>query len=248
MERTKFFWLSRRYHVIDNPISEAKLDQVIEALRLAPGDSVVDIASGKAEMICRIAAKYGARCTGVEWSAYHCEEATTKVRERGLDDLVSIKQMPGEDFRAEDASFMASMCIGADWIFGGAAKALEALTRWTRPGGDVVLGAPFWIAKPPATYLAAAGLSEETFTSHRANVALGENLGLKLIYAAASSTDDWDRYVGLTWRAAYDYVDEYASDPDNTEIIERTEQDKTAYFSGGRDCLGWAIYVFRKPR
>jgi hypothetical protein len=64
MDRLKFFELTRRYHVIDNPISEAKLDHVVDVLNLTANAKVLDMASGKGELVCRIAAKYGAHCTG----------------------------------------------------------------------------------------------------------------------------------------------------------------------------------------
>lgn len=75
MDRSKFFWLISRYKTIDNPTSLDKVDRVIDVLQLGTDSRVLDIASGKAEMLCRIASKYGSRCVGVERSLYFCEEA-----------------------------------------------------------------------------------------------------------------------------------------------------------------------------
>ena len=76
----KFFWARSRHHVIDNPLSVAKVDRLIEALELAPGARVLDIATGKGETLCRVAARYGAQCTGVERSPYFCDEARRRRR------------------------------------------------------------------------------------------------------------------------------------------------------------------------
>jgi hypothetical protein len=139
------------------------------------------------------------------------------------------------------------MCIGAEWVFGGWLDTLTQLGRWAKPGATVVGGTPFWIVPPPAGYLAASGLSHDSFSTHYGNVVAGEGLGLKLLCSVVSNQDDWDNYLGLSWRAAYDFGRDHPDDPDCSEIAERTAEDKSAYLQYGRDCLGWAMYVFRKP-
>jgi SAM-dependent methyltransferase len=246
IDRTKFFSVIGRYKTIDNPTSLAKVDQVIEALQLSPESRVLDIACGKAEMLCRIAARYGAACVGVEYSAYFCSEASQTIASRGLSDLVTIEEKNGADFTAAEATFDETMCIGGEWIFGGWANTLSRLQRWAKPGATVVGGTPFWTAPPSAAYLEAMGLSDDSFSTHAGNVAVGESLGLKLLFAVASSQDDWDNYWGLSWRAAYDFIRDQPNDPDCAAIEDRIMNEKNAYFQYGRDCLGWAMYVFRK--
>jgi hypothetical protein len=138
------------------------------------------------------------------------------------------------------------MCIGAEWIFAGWKGTLAQLANWTRDGGTVVAGTPFWAAAPSQNYLSLSGISEDDFTSHAGNVSIGEGLGLTLVYSVTSNRDDWDHYRGQTWLAAYDYIREHPDDPDNAEIAARTEKDKQEYFGGGREYLNWGIYVFRK--
>jgi SAM-dependent methyltransferase len=246
MDRARFFSVIGRYKTIDNPISLAKVDYVIEALQLSPGSRVLDVACGKAEMLCRIAARYGAVCVGVERSPYFCAEARENVLSRGLAHLVTLEEMGGEDFTAPEATFDAAMCIGAEWVFGGWTNTLAQLQQWAKPGATVVAGTPYWAAPAPAPYLEAFGFSSDTFSTHAGNVAVGESLGLKLLFAVASNHDDWDNYMNLSWRAAYDFIRDQPADPDCAEIEERTVSDKNSYLRYGRDCLGWAIYVFRK--
>ena len=246
MDRTKFFSVLGRYKTIDNPTSLAKVDQVIDALQLGREARVLDIACGKAEMLCRIAEKYRAACVGVEYSTYFCSEAVEKVASRGLADLVTIEEKGGADFNAPEASFDVTMCIGAEWVFGGWTSTLSRLQQWAKPGATVVGGTPYWSAPPPAPYLEAMGFSCGSFSTHAGNVAAGESLGLDLLFAVASNQDDWDNYMGLSWRAAYDFIRDKPNDPDCAEIQERTVNHKDSYLRYGRDCLGWAIYVFRK--
>jgi SAM-dependent methyltransferase len=247
MERRKYITLSRRYHVVDNPTSLAKVDQVIAALGARPGGEVLDIACGKGEMLCRIAEKYGARCTGVDHNEMFCAEAVAKAAERGLSHLLTIHQIGGAEFTASEGCFEASMCVGATWVFGGLHGTLVQLERWTRPGGTVVVGEPFWLAEPPEAFLEALGVQRDDFLTHEGNVRAGEALGLRLAYAAVSSQDEWDHYEALAWLAAEDYVREHPDDSDVENILAFNARYRDAHISYGRDCMGWAMYVFRKP-
>jgi SAM-dependent methyltransferase len=246
MDRLKFFELTRRYHVIDNPISETKLDRVVDVLNLTANAKVLDIASGKGELLCRIAAKYKAHCTGVERHPEFCANAEAGVRERGVSEHVEIRNELGQDFQADNGTYDLAMCLGAEWIFGGLKGTLAQLASWTRHGGTVVAGTPFWATKPSQNYLALSAMSEDDFSPHAGNISIGEGIGLTLLYSITSNHDDWDHYCGLSWLAAYDYIREHPDDADNAEIAALTKKDKQQYFGGGRECLGWGIYVFRK--
>ncbi len=138
------------------------------------------------------------------------------------------------------------MCVGATWVFGGLKGTLSNLARWTTPDGTVVVGEVFWATRPAEEYLQSQGMSFEDYSTHGGNVSIGESLGLNLVYTVVSNRDEWDRYVGLSWLAAYDFIREHPEDPDVLEIAELTAKDKSSYFQHGRECLGWAIYVFRK--
>jgi ubiquinone/menaquinone biosynthesis C-methylase UbiE len=223
------------------------VDRLVEALQLPAGSSVLDIATGMGETLCRVAERYSARCTGIDYSPYFCEQATHRAQERGLSDLVSFVQMDGASFSAPEATYDAAMCIGAEWVMGGFEATLRSLMRWTKPGGVIVASTPFWLAEPPEAYLQASGIDRSTYGGQAGNVRTARDLGLRLVYHVVSSRDDWDEYQSASWLAAYDYVRDYPDDPDAAEIIERTEQDQAAYFTPGSECLSWATYVFRKP-
>jgi ubiquinone/menaquinone biosynthesis C-methylase UbiE len=220
---------------------------LVAALQLARDARVLDIATGKGETLCRVAARYGAQCTGIERSPYFCEEARARVVQRGLESRVTIVQQDGSEFSASDSSFDAAMCIGAEWIFDGFEGTLRALSRWTRPGGTIVVGTPHWRQIPPDDFLVAEGYTRHQFASQEETVARATALGLNLVYMVASSVDDWDDYESRGWLAAHEYARDNPDDPDSAEVIERTERSRQAYFAHGRKCFGWATYVFRKP-
>ena len=69
-----------------------------------------------------------------------------------------------------------------------------------------------------------------------------ERHGVTLIGLISSSTDDWDRYESLHWRA----VEDWLAENDDDEIRRASEEHKRQYLAR-RDAFGWAIFLARKP-
>ena len=76
---------------------------------------------------------------------------------------------------------------------------------------------------------------------------IGEVLGLALLYTLVANPGDWDRYEGLQWQAAERYAADHPDDPDVEALLRNTRRSRDAYLRWGRNCLGWAMYLFRKP-
>jgi SAM-dependent methyltransferase len=245
MDTWKFFAISHRDHAVCNPLSLAKVDELVELLDLAPGSRVLDIACGKAEPLVRIAERYDCSGVGVDISPPFVADARAKVAARAPGRF-DILEGHGAKFEGEAGSFDVALCLGASFVFGGYRETLRALARWTKPGGLVVSGEPFWKREPDPDYLRGAGLEAGMFRDHAGNVAAALAEGLTPLYAIVSSDDDWDRYEGLQWRAAERWAAANPSDPDVGEVLQRQRAARDLYLRWGRDCLGWAVYVFRR--
>jgi hypothetical protein len=153
----------------------------------------------------------------------------------------------GASLVGQSETFDLASCLGASWIFGGYQGTLEALLAKVADGGWILVGEPFWRTEPPDEYLRAANLKREIFGSHAENVSAGEALGLDLAYTAVSESADWDRYEDLQWNAAEAYPKEHPGDPDVPELMDRVGKHRAAFLNWGRDTLGWAMYLFRRP-
>lgn len=245
MDRWKFFDICHRDHVVCNPLSVTKLDELVTLSDLSPGARVLDIACGKAELLLRLAERYGVRGDGVDLSPYCVREAREKARARVPDAVLTFHEQDGGTFDAPPGSYDLAMCIGASWTFGGHRGTLRALSRFVRAGGLVVAGEPYWRITPEPAYLEASGLDAGMFATHAGNVEIGVEEGLVPLYTLVSNEDDWDRYEALQWRAAERYAVALPGDPDAAEIVRRQRAARDTYLRWGRDTLGWAIYLFR---
>ena len=247
MDRWKYFDITHKQHVLCNPMSVQKFDELIALLQLNPGAKVLEIAAGKGEFIIRLAERYAIAGIGVDLSPYCVSDAQEKSKARVPQAQLTFLEMDGAHFKPEQPeSFDLVACIGASWIYGGHAGTLKALNEMAAPASWVVVGEPYWRQEPVADYLQAIGAERSAFGTHYENVQAGQELGLELVYTLVSNQDDWDKYEGLQWYAAAEWANQHAGDPDLGEVLKRVAQDRENYLRWGRETFGWSIYVFKK--
>lgn len=247
MDQWKYFDITHREHVICNPTSVEKIEELIALLRMKPGAQVLEMAMGKGEFIIRLAEQYKIGGTGVEISSFHVADAEKMRKERVPDARLAFLVMDGAEYKPKDGErFDLAACIGASWIYGGHKETLKAMKEMAVPGGWVVVGEPFWRQEPASEYLEAIGIERGMLGTHYENAGAGQELGLELVFTLASSPDDWDRYEGLQWYAAMAWAGEHPDDPDVEEVLKRVREDRANYLQWGRDTFGWSIYVFAK--
>ncbi len=246
MDPWKFYDITHADHVYANPFSAARFEEIIGLLDLAPRAQVLDLGCGRAELLIRLAERYGIVGVGIEKSPYAIKRAREESARRPHEGQLVYFHQDGGEYFAPPGSFDLAMCLGASWMFQGHRGTLAALARFVRPGGQVMVGQPFWVKEPPEEYLAAMEMPRDLYESHANNVFAGEAEGLVPVYAAVSAGEDWDRYEGLQWRAAQAWAAAHPDDADVVEVLSRVNAERSAYLRWGRECLGWAVYLFRR--
>ena len=248
MDMWKYFGITHTDHTVMNPMSLAKTGELIECLHLPDSSRVLDVACGKAEFLCLVAERYEVAGTGLDLSPITIEEARRNVAARGLKERIELLHLDGAKYELDKGAMLdLASCIGASWIYNGHRGTLEALGRLVRPGGLVLVGEPFWRTEPDPDYLKLTGQTANLCGTHVSNVQTGVELGLSLLFTVVSNEDDWDRYEGLQWQAAERFAAIHPDDPDVEELLQTSNKNRDAYLRWGRDCLGWAMYLFRQP-
>jgi len=247
VDRWSYWTVTHEDHVLCNPLSTAALDEALDAARVPEGGAVLDIACGKAELLVRLAERGRIRGVGVVLAPAFVRAARERVRARVPSADLRIVEDDGARFQADPASFDLVACLGASWIFGGHRGTLRSLSRWTRPGGCVLVAQPFWRREPDPAYLAATGLARTELATHEDDVAAGRESGLEPVLAREATLAEWDEYEGLQWRAAQRHAAANPADADARAILARARASWDAYVRWGRDTLGDGLYLFRKP-
>jgi SAM-dependent methyltransferase len=242
VERVPWYYsVAERDHDIQNPTSPEKIRLLGEWLRLDPETRVLDIACGKGGPALILASTFGCRITGVERAPEFATAARERVSAAGLDDLVEVVESDARDFALEPASWDVALCLGATFVWDDLSGTLAALVPSVRPSGYVAIGEPYWRTAPPP------GTDAMGYVSLADTVARFERGPLTTIGVIGSSTDDWDRYESLHWRAVEDWLAEQEDgSAEADEIRNENEGHRRRYLEVGRDHLGWAILVGRK--
>jgi SAM-dependent methyltransferase len=247
MDTWKFYAITHAAHEVCNPTSPERFDELIGLLDLAPGATVWEAACGKGELLVRLAERRRIRGIGVDMSPYEIAVARERAAARAPADGLTIIEGDAAAHPPEPASVDLAACLGASWIWGGHRGTLRALRRFTKPGGLVLVGEPYWRCEPDPAYLAAAELAAGDFSTLQGNVEIAAEEGLTLLYALPSRDEDWDRYEMLQLRAAERWAIAHPDDADVAELLARARRGADAYLRWGRDALGWSIYLFRVP-
>ena len=247
MDTWKYFGITHADHVVCNPTSPERLDELIALLDLAPGANVWEAACGKGELLVRLAERFRIRGTGVDLSPYELPVSRERSAARVPTAELTFIEGDAAAHPPEPASVDLAICLGASWIWGGHRGTLQALRSFVRPGGLILVGEPYWRREPDREYLAAAELAVGDFSTLHGNVEIAADEGLTLLYALPSLDEDWDRYELLQLRAAERYALAHPDDPDADELLARARRGSDAYLRWGRDTLGWTIYLFRAP-
>ena len=181
MDNWKFFDITHREHIICNPTSIKKLEELVALVRLRPDAHVLEIATGKGEFIIRLAERYSIEGVGVDLSPYFIADAKRKHQKRVPDARLTFLEMDGADYEPEKPeSFDLVACIGASWIYGGHRGTLKALRGMAAQESWIVVGEPYWRQEPEGEYLEAIGEERNRYGTHNENVEVGQELGLEI--------------------------------------------------------------------
>jgi len=134
-QRQSKMWGSGPFELVADKIADVH-ELVAERIEPQPGEQMLDLACGTGG-VSEIAARAGARVTGVDFAPELIETAKRRADERGLD--VEYEVGDAERLRFDDASFDAVASSFGIMFAPDHAAAAGELARVTRPGGRIAL-------------------------------------------------------------------------------------------------------------
>lgn len=241
----RFHEIAEGHHRILNPTTHEKLMLVGELCHLDKGTHVLDLACGKAEMLCQWAKHWDITGTGVDISTVFIDSAKKRALELGVEESITVIEADAANYITGATQFDIVSCIGAAWIGGSMVGTLNMLKTALKPDGLILVGEPFWLSSPPYEIYAAMGVGEDEFTSLVGTLDRIEEAGLELIEMVAADTNSWDRYVTAQWATVDRWLRENPADPEAENIRAWNTKNRRIYLEYQRQYWGWAIFVAR---
>ena len=231
------------------PISDARLDALVERLSVGPGDHALEIGSGKGELLVRLLARWpAATAEGFDRNPWFLADARAAATAAGVASRVSFVETDVPGALIADRAAALTIGIGASGILGDGAATVAGLAAATRPGGTVVFGDGLWIREPLLSGLAAFGMSiDELPDGPEGLAALGVEAGLEPLDVEVVDEDEWDAYEGAYSEAIGTWLEAHPDDPDAPAFAARRAMMDDSYREWRRDAFGFGIARYRVP-
>jgi len=232
---------------ICNPFTAEKLAALGRAIKLRPGDTLLDLASGRGEMLCTWARDHAISGTGVDISTVATGMARHRAIELGVAERVEFLHGDAGVHVAGTPVDVAA-CIGATWIGAGVPGTVDLLERSLRPGGMLLIGEPFWRQDPPSREAVAACHAEtkDDFRDLSGLVALFHELGWDLVEMMLADQDSWDRYAAAQWLNVRRFLDANPDDELAPAFRDELTRDPLEHVRYRREFLGWGVFALLK--
>ncbi|WP_419661058.1 methyltransferase, type 12 [Desulfosarcina variabilis str. Montpellier] len=241
----RFHEIAEAYNRILNPFTEKQLMLLGDICRLHPGMKQLDLACGKAEMLCRWAQKYGINGVGVDISTVFLDSAKKRAAELKVTEQLTFVQGDAGKFTQSKHDFDVVSCIGATWIGNGLIGTLELMKPVLKSGGLLLVGEPYWVDEPPEDAYAALDVSKNDYVSLDGTLDRFESAGLRLIEMILADHSGWDRYEAPQWMAVDDFLSANPNDSDAPALYKWINKNRRAYLKYRRRYFNWGVFVLR---
>ena len=246
IESLEFHEIAETNLRILNPFSQEKFDLVGELIGLDVNTNILDMACGKAEMLCQWGQRYGIRGTGIDISQVFLQAAQERIDAFGLSQQITLVQGDAGEYVDTTQSYDIVSCIGATWIGGGLIGTLKHMLQSKKPGkGYLLVGEPFWHSPPTPEMCADMEIAADDFVDLVGTMRRFESLGLRLVEMVLANQDTWDRYEASHWMAIDNYLRDNPDYPKAETLRKWMLNYQRQYLEYQREMFGWGVFVLR---
>ncbi|TDP97474.1 SAM-dependent methyltransferase [Labedaea rhizosphaerae] len=235
--------------VFHGPLSEERAARLIASLDVRPGERVLDLGCGWAELLLRVLeAQPGATGIGVDLAEDDIEHARALAASRGLAERTTFVVGDAAAWSGEPVDVAVN--LGASHVFGGdpaehTARTLAAYAQRLAPGGRLLLGEGFWRTPPSAAAMEFFGGDTGQYGTLAELVELAQEHGYRTLAVSEASIDEWDEFQ-FGYLRGYERL--LLDHPDDAETRAKSDQFRTTYLGAWRGVLGMAYLTLVRPR
>lgn len=240
----RIFTITESAHRIHNPFTPEKLATLGAVLRLKSGTRVLDLGSGSGEMLCTWARDYEITGVGVDMSQLFSEQAKCRAEELGVAERLEFIHGDAAGYVVDEKVGVAA-CVGATWIGGGVAGAIELLAKSLCSNGIILIGEPYWRQLPPTEDVAKECFANSTsdFLVLPELLASFDELGYDVVEMVLADQEGWDRYEAAKWFTMRQWLEANPGDDLAEEIRAQLTVAPKRHAAYTREYLGWGVFA-----
>ncbi|WP_092307403.1 SAM-dependent methyltransferase [Brevundimonas viscosa] len=232
-----------------NPVEPGRIEAAVERTGLGAGARAADVGTGTAALAIRLARRFGFAVTAIEYNPDMAALARANVVAAGAEKAVEIVEGAAADVLTAMEAPRLIVALGTTNVTGEGLPTPESAFAFLRerlpPGGWLLWGDLTWTAEPPAPLRQITDLTN-LFTDDAGWKAAAAAAGLELTWSELSPQPVIDAFTSATDAAVRAWLEANPEAPEAAGI--RLSADRVrAVFGFGRPCIGFGLYLFRRP-
>ena len=233
-------------HEVLSPLSQSKLDYVVDLLGLRADARVLDLAAGKGELFIRVLERYGCAGEAIDPSPLFQAAMRAEASSRLEEGRATLIEADPYEVEVEPDRYDLVMCLGAH-PYGNLSETMTRAWALVRSGGMFLFADWHWLAsEPSADYIDFLGCGVDTYETHEGLVALGQKEAFTPMYLTTASRDEIDHYESQANWSIERWLRANPGDARALAVRERSRKWRDAYLQWGRRDLGYGLYLFLK--
>ncbi|MBE0644126.1 MAG: class I SAM-dependent methyltransferase [Bacteroidetes bacterium] len=245
LDSAAYYHIAYTRHSIMNPLDDARFLRMASECELGPHARVLDIGSGNGWSALLLARDWNCFCTQVDISEQWTEQARVLFEAHGLSHRTEIHCMEAADFNCEEAPYDLVLCLGTAPVYGGFADALGVFSRCVRPDGYVIIGEPSARLPLPKRYAEYLAMLQWDVHGERQLMRIIDDSGFEMLWNLRSTRDEWDRYMGMQWKAISDHARAHPGDEQANEFLDWVRDEQEVYLRYQRHWVEWNVMLLR---
>ena len=232
----------------DSPLDPTQVDHLVSLLPLQEAATVIDIGCGQGELLLQVLETYGCHGMGLDPDAYAIGSLQAAAQGRGLAQKLDLHEKKASDLVWPEDGIDALLCVGSVHAFGDLEGTLAMAKQQLRPGGVLLVGDIIWRQPPTGAYLDFLG--KEGWPPFDRNLGafanVGEEAGLRLLYATEAPTTAWDAFEGEIHLDRLQAAKEVEDAALREEKIQHAQDWYRAYVQWGRATMSFGLGLFER--
>ena len=245
LDSAAYYHIAYRSHRIMNPIDDQRFLAIAGQCALGSESRVLDIGSGNGWPALLLARAWGCHCTQVDISAQWTEAARALFDGEACAHLTDIHTMDARQFDPGEADYDLALCLGTAPVYGGFRETLGVFARAVRHDGFVIIGEPSVRLPLPKRYAQYLAMLQWDIHGERELMRIIDDSGFELLWNLRSTRDEWDRYMGMQWKAVSDHAHAHPGDEQAHEFLDWVRDEQEVYLRYQRHWLEWNVMLLR---